>query len=397
MDNTQKRWSFIVNVSYLLIFAVAFFLFMRYAFWMFAPFMFAFLIAAILQKPLKLLTKSKKAPKGIISVVLSLLVFGVIAGAIVFCSVRIVNTIKDLVSYFTVRCSNLAEFFEVLKNGYLELDIAKRLPSEANDAIISAIDSLSAYLTSGAILDTLTNNISKVISPISSVITTVPTILAGVLISIVSTCFMTSAFSDIKTFILRQIPDEKKARAVRAKHILVSSVGKMCKAYGLIILITTTELFIGLSILKLIGVYDGSHVFTVSLLIALIDIVPVLGTGTVVIPWSLYSFVTGRIGLGIGLLVIYVVISVIRQVIEPKLVAGQVGISPVVTIMAMYVGIKLFGAIGIFILPFIVIILKLLNDEGIIHIFRSSDKHEQNRYPQENEAAEASTASEPKE
>ena len=93
-----------------------------------------------------------------------------------------------------------------------------------------------------------------------------------------------------------------------------------------------------------------------SIIIALIDIVPVLGTGTVMIPWSIYSFVTGEIGMGIGVLVIYAIISVIRQIIEPKLVAGQVGISPIITIIAMYVGIKVFGAIGIFILPFIVII-----------------------------------------
>lgn len=78
--------------------------------------------------------------------------------------------------------------------------------------------------------------------------------------------------------------------------------------------------------------------------------------------------------MGIGLLVIYAIISVIRQIIEPKLVAGQVGISPIITIIAMYIGIKVFGAIGIFILPFIVIIIKLLNDEGIIHIFNSNPK-----------------------
>lgn len=397
MDNTQKRWSFIVNVIYLLIFAAAFYLFMRYAFWTLAPFLVAFLIAAILQKPMKWLTKSKKSPKGIISVVLSLLVFGIIGALIAFCGARLVYTIKDLISYFTDRCTNLAEFFEVLKTGYLGLDLAQRLPAEVNDSIISGIDSVSDYLTSGAILDTLTNNFTKVVSPIGSVISTVPSVLLGFLICVISTCFMTSSFAEMKAFILRQFPDEKKEKAVRAKHILVSSVGKMCKAYAAIILITTAELFIGLSILKLIGVNDGAHTFTVSLLIALIDIVPVLGTGTVVIPWSLYSFVTGNIGMGIGLLILYAVITVIRQVIEPKLVAGQVGISPVVTIMAMYVGIKLFGAIGIFILPFFVIILKLLNDEGIIHIFRSSEKHDQSVQPQDSAKSDASEVTEPKE
>ena len=95
------------------------------------------------------------------------------------------------------------------------------------------------------------------------------------------------------------------------------------------------------------------------------------------LPWSVYSFVTGNIGMGIGLLVIYATITVIRQVIEPKLVAGQVGISPVVTIMAMFIGVKIFGAMGIFILPFIVIIINLLNEEGIIHLFKTKKSAEE--------------------
>ena len=92
------------------------------------------------------------------------------------------------------------------------------------------------------------------------------------------------------------------------------------------------------------------------------------------IPWSAYSFITGNIGLGIGLAVIYVVVFVIRQVIEPKLVAGQLGLSPIVTIAALYFGLKLYGVIGMFVTPVFIIMLKLLNDEGIIHLWKSSEK-----------------------
>ncbi len=374
MDKTQKRWSFIVNVLYLLIFVVAFVLFMKYAFWMVFPFIVALCIAALLQKPLKLLTKNKKAPKGIISAVLSLLVFGVVIGVVALGGVKIVSGIMDFVTYFTDRCTSFADVFEVIKNAYLSLDIANQLPPVVNDYVTSGIDTVRDYFLSGQIVTTVTDNISKIISPLSSVITSVPSFLAGALICIVATCFMTATYDDIKDFVLRQFSDMEKAK--RAKQILLSSIGKMIKAYTIIICITTFELFIGISVLKLIGFTDASHILLISFLIALIDIVPVLGTGTVIIPWSIISFISGNIGMGIGLLVLYAVVSVIRQFIEPKLVAGQVGISPVVTIMAMYIGIKVFGAIGIFILPFIVIIIKLLNDEGIIHIFNSSPKHE---------------------
>ena len=373
MEKTQKRWSFIVKTLYFGLFIAAFYFFMKYAFWTVFPFIFAFVVAAVLQKPLKLFTKSEKAPKGIISATLSLFVFGIIIAAFVLGGVRLVYGIKDLITYFTDRCSNLVEFFDVLKTGYLGLEIAQILPAEANNAITSGIDSVSEYIASGDIFTTLTANVSKFISPIGSVISTVPNFIVGFVVSAVATCFMTSTYDDIKGFIIRQFSEENQYKVRRAKYILLSSVGKMIKAYIGIIFITTVEVFVGLSILKLIGVHDGSHILIISFIIACIDIIPVLGTGTVVLPWSVYSFVTGNIGMGIGLIVIYAVITVIRQFIEPKLVAGQVGISPVVTIIAMFIGIKIFGAVGIFILPLLVIIINLLNDEGIIHIFNKKE------------------------
>lgn len=376
MDKTQKRWSFIVNVIYLAIIIGVFYLFMKYAFWTMIPFIIAFLVAAMLQKPLRFLTKSKRAPKGVISAVLSIVVFAVIAAIVCLGGAKVVSAVKDLVSYFADRCNSLAEFFEFLKTEYLNLDIAARLPSDVNDGIINAIDSISDYFASGDLMQSITGNITKLISPISSVVTTIPSVFIGIVICIVATCFMTSEFAGMKTFVLRQFSEDKKRTAVKAKQIIVSSVGKICRAYILIILITTAELCIGLSILKLIGFYDGAHIFTISFLIALIDIIPVLGTGTVLIPWSLYSLLTGEVGMCIGLIVIYAAITVIRQAIEPKLVAGQVGISPVVTIIAMYVGSKVFGFIGLFIVPLFVIVIKLLNDEGIIHLFNSAPKEE---------------------
>jgi predicted PurR-regulated permease PerM len=130
--------------------------------------------------------------------------------------------------------------------------------------------------------------------------------------------------------------------------------------------ITFAEMFLGLFLLKLIGVYDGSYIAIISFVTCIIDIIPVLGTGTVLIPWAVFNLVFGNFGVGIGLLVIYAVVTVIRQIIEPKLVANQAGLPAIVTIMAMFIGVKVFGTFGIILLPFTVIILKLLYDEGVL-------------------------------
>ena len=312
MDKTQKRWSFIVNILYFAVIIAAFYLFMKYAFSVVLPFIASFVISAFLQKPLKFITgKSAKIPYGTVSAILSVLVFAVFVGFLAMGGVKIANSVRDLISYFTARCSNLGDFFEVLKMTYLDLEIANMLPAEANNAVTSGIDSFSEYVVSGEIFKTLTDNISKFISPIGSAISKVPSIIVGFIISIIATCFMTSTFDDIKAFIVRQFSDENQNKLRKAKHIVISSVGKMIKAYASIIVITTGELFVGLGVLKLIGLYEGSHLLLLCFIIALIDIIPVLGTGTVMLPWSVYSFVTGNIGLGIGLLVIYALITVI--------------------------------------------------------------------------------------
>ena len=88
----------------------------------------------------------------------------------------------------------------------------------------------------------------------------------------------------------------------------------------------------------------------------------------------MFSLINGSYGLGIGLIVIYACITVIRQIIEPKIVASNLGIPPIVSIMGMYIGLQLFGFIGIFIMPIVITVLKVLNDDGVIHIWRRSKK-----------------------
>ena len=188
---------------------------------------------------------------------------------------------------------------------------------------------------------------------------------------------MTADFASVKNIILSLFRPELRNKIVRSKQILFPALGKMGKAYGLIIVITFCELSLGLFLLKLLNIYDSGYIPIIAIITAIIDIIPVLGTGTVLVPWALYSLITGDYPLGIGLLVIYVCITVIRQIIEPKLVATQLGIPPFATIMAMYIGSRIFGFIGLFLLPITLVMIKMLDDEGIIHVLYKKERTEQ--------------------
>ena len=110
-------------------------------------------------------------------------------------------------------------------------------------------------------------------------------------------------------------------------------------------LITFIELFIGLTLFRVSN--SGMWAF----LIAFLDILPVLGVGTVLIPWGISSLITGNIVFGIELLVLYFVISFIRNIIEPRMVGFNLGLHPLATLFSMIVGVRTFGAIGMFGLP----------------------------------------------
>ncbi len=145
------------------------------------------------------------------------------------------------------------------------------------------------------------------------------------------------------------------------------------------------ELALGLTI---IGV---PYSVLVALCIAIFDILPVLGTGGIMIPWAVITFVLGDYGMAIKLLMVYVIITVVRNILEPKIVGGQLGLHPIVTLASMFAGVQLLGVVGLFGFPILLSLLRYLNDTGTIHIFRMKEeekKEAEEQIEEEEEPAE---------
>lgn len=376
---TKKRFSFLVNLLYFgAVIAILYFIIKKY-FWVIAPFLIAFVVAAVLQKPINYFTRKVKVPRGLLSTVGVILLLGVVAGLFIVIGARIAAELQNVFSYISARLQNLPQLLTDIEAWVL--NAIKFLPDMVEEKLSGTItqfmDDLIENGFSGESIGALDFNWSSLISTgggvLVSTIGQIPSILIGVLVTVVACVFMTTDYDVVMGFFLRQLSPARAEQMIKAKHICFSTARKMIKAYAIIIVITTTELSIALSILSLLNFYTTGHIFMVSVIIAIIDIIPVLGTGTVLIPWIVISLLSGHFGLGIGLLISYAAITVIRQIIEPKLVAGQVGLPPIVTITAMYIGTKALGIFGFFILPFMVILLKSLNDSGVIHLFKTEN------------------------
>ena len=374
LNSTEKKRKFIIDVIYIVLVLALFYLFMKYAFGLFFPFVVSLFVAYLLQRPVNFICRKTPLKRGPVSVVLVLLATIVILFLFSLIVIRLGSEIKDFMKYLMTQLQDIPTFLtkaEIYISSHL-----KFLPDKLEESITGYLsDKLSVMLGESESAKASSSSLPSLLSsPLSSMWNTakqIPSTLIAIVMAIVACCFMTADFRTVRKVILSLFNPDSRDTIVRAKQLLVPSLARMAKAYLLIITITFCELSLGLGILKLTHLYKGGYIFIIAFIIALIDIIPILGTGTILVPWALYQLFTGHYGLAIGILVMYAIITIIRQVIEPKLVANQLGLPAFATIISMYIGSQIFGVIGIFLLPITLVMVKLLNDEGFIHVFKA--------------------------
>ena len=138
---------------------------------------------------------------------------------------------------------------------------------------------------------------------------------------------------------------------------LIQTLGGYLKAEATLVLISFIISLIGLYILQFTG-FNISYPLLMALFIGFVDALPILGSGTAMIPWAVISGINGDINLAIAILVLWIIMCIVRQFAEPRVVSHHIGIHPIFTLIAMYTGFKLIGVLGMFIGPIVLIILK---------------------------------------
>lgn len=171
-------------------------------------------------------------------------------------------------------------------------------------------------------------------------------------------------YRGIVDFIKKQLPPQTAVFLSDAKKQTGKTVLRYLRAYLIIFLLTFTELSIGLSILRI------ENSVGLAAIIAALDVLPVIGTGGVLIPWAVWALVTQNFVLALGLVIVYVVILVVRNFAEPKIVGDQLGLNPVVTLIAIYLGYRLMGVVGMIGLPILTTILVGLHKTGRIKLWK---------------------------
>jgi sporulation integral membrane protein YtvI len=376
-----KRRDFLIDLVYVMAIIGLVYVFFKYCFVIAAPFLLSFFFAVILQRPLGWLDKkTKNKMHSFWSIVLVLLCVAIILGPVISIIATLFREIGNFISFLGEQLNDLPTFLVTLQNEILKA--IKFLPDSIYTSVSENITQFFGNLINdfdvsklGINMSSITSGLSNGISGVYSVVKNIPSILIGVVIGVIAWILFTKDYKKVVKFIKLQLPDKHKNLLSETKKIFSSTILKMCRAYGLIMFITFCENFLGLTILNLIGVMKNSYVFVIAICIAVFDILPVAGSGGILIPWSLIALVSGNVGQCVGLLILYAVITVIRQYIEPKIVGDSLGVNPLVTLAGLYFGLKLFGFMGMFIVPICVMTLKAFNDAGRIHLYTPPERN----------------------
>ncbi len=315
-----------------------------------APFLTAIIIAWICT-PISKLLERIKCPKKISAVVSFIITLLVVGGLLTLVISKLIEEVVSLATKFSSEYETLVTMLlnakETVKS-WLFL-----LPDEyieyLSPFLMNAVQNLGRVV--GTALTKIVQTIPKF--AVNSAMS-VPSVIIFVVITIFASITFVSERKNITERIKSYLPQKTKSLIKSVKSQALTALGGYVKTQLILMSITFTELLIGFLILKV------DYSFILALSICIIDAIPILGTGTVLIPWGIVMFILGNVKMGIGLLLLYGVCLAIRQFCEPRVLGKQIGIHPLITLFAMYTGLKLIGFWGLIIGPILAMMIKYI-------------------------------------
>ncbi len=331
-----------------LYFAITYFLPMtfsvtRFLFKGLLPFVLAIVVAILIDPLVDLLEMKFKFSRGLAVVLVLALLFVILMLVIIFVISRLVIELSDLYQQVPIYTNTWYNYIlgaiENIRN-YLS---SNPLPQEAQNALRNSMNT---------VIDTTGSIIAVTINFLFGFLTGLPGFITILIVAALATFFISKDKVYLTQLFYQSIPKKFiKPASTLINHISAALVG-FFRAETILISITASLTIIGL---YLIGV---DYALTIGIVVGILDLLPILGPGTLFIPWAIMAFVSGRISLGLALLIIYGIITTVRQLIEPKILSQSIGLNPLATLLALYLGLKFIGVWGIIIGPFLFIVLK---------------------------------------
>ena len=352
----NRKVKFLINIAFIAVCVVLAYFGLRYLPGLFMPFIFAFFIVLITNPLVNFCERKLKIPRKIGGPIIVILAIGLIVLLFYFLITVVLSEASDLVKDISQLLKSMPEKWEKVIASYESFLDRIGLPAVLRDAF-----------DFNKLVSNMTKSLSETLDVqniVSGIVSNASSFLFGFFIMVVATVLLSADYVRIRAFVMRQLSPRYQKTMLNVKVFMKTTVWGYIKTYAIIFA------FYFVAMMALFLILKVDHAVLISFLIALVDLLPVLGLGIVFIPWSIISIIAGDVWFGIALIIAYVVLTFVRNLIEPKLIGKQVGIHPFVALLALYLGLELFGVIGVFVLPLSVILLKSEHDAGRLHLWK---------------------------
>ncbi|MBD2872565.1 sporulation integral membrane protein YtvI [Paenibacillus arenilitoris] len=313
-----------------------------------APFLLA-LVVAIFLEPLNKLFMNKFRMNRLVAATVSSSLFTVILiGLIALLGVKIA---AELIAFF----KKVPNYFENA-NGMVD-DLMNRVQSLYQNFPPDAIETLEGWLQG------LTSALTKMVGSLSNTViafaSSIPGMFIFFIVFLVAVYMFSFSLNTMKATVLSMFDEKSRPQVDDVLNNLKKSIFGFLRSQFILSALTYIISLLGLLVL------DVKYPLAIALLIIIVDILPILGTGSVLVPWGTYLLLTGDVFTGVGLYILFLVITVFRRIVEPKILGDSVGIGSLSALISLYVGFKLVGVIGVFIGPLVVIIYMAARKAGL--------------------------------
>lgn len=314
----------------------------------FMPFLVGALIAYAAQKPSNYFSSKLQIKKDKLSAVIAVLIYLCSVSLLLFLIYGFIKYAINLTDVFPKFFNGLNSVFEDVGKKYSKIFslIPEKISFAFNSAIENGIDKITE------------NAFEKISVSAGEFVKEIPAFFIVNIVTLVATFYISKDFERLLKFFKTLFGKKIVAKTVKIKNILFGSVFKLVKGYLILAFLSFCELYMGFLILRV------KFPLMVAVIIALVDLMPVLGTGTVLLPWSVAAMISGELRFGIGLLILYIVTFSVRNFAEPKIIGKQVGINSLFTLMCMFAGLKIAGTAGLILFPLVFIVtVRYYKDE----------------------------------
>lgn len=324
------------------------------------PFIIALIFAFIMNPIVNFLQKRGKLPRPLAVLISISLFFAFLAGLLTLLIAEVISGSKYLArivpEHFESLVLYIEEYFtaQIIPFYNQITTLFKDLGTNQQSTIISNIEKVGANFARN-----VSGAVEQILNSIPNILGALPNAATVIVFSLLATFFISKDWYKFGEYYEKLIPERARKSSSKVLFSLKKALFGFIKAQCTLITITAIIVLVGLLIFRV------EYAITIAVIIGFVDILPYLGTGLVFVPWIVYSFFTDQAALGIQLSVLYVIVIVQRQLMEPKILSSNIGLDPFATLVSLFVGFKLFGFLGLIIGPVFLVIVKTLHQADV--------------------------------